>query len=390
MKKIKHLEIIVKISERCNINCTYCYVFNKSNDLAINSIPIISKSTINNLREFLENLSYSYDVDVIQIDLHGGEPLLIKKERFELICKTLREGDYKNTSLEIACQTNGTLINDEWIELFGKYKVNVSVSLDGPKFINDQARIDKKGQGTYDDAVAGFRLLQLAWENNKLPSNPGILCVANTKIDGSLIYRHFVDDLKCLGFDLLIPDETHDTCIEPLRLWSFYQTAIDEYFNDANENVSIRFFQVIIQGMLNPGRYKVAGLNSVGEDIVAFTMGANGDFYVDDTLRSTNNPIFSKIGNVKNTTLTDILKSWQMEKYVDISNSLPLECESCLWKNLCGGGSCLQKYSKKNGFNNKSVYCHSLKKIYSRFASHLINGGVDEDLIIKNIGGDSV
>ncbi len=33
-EKIDHLEIILKISERCNINCDYCYVFNRENSAA--------------------------------------------------------------------------------------------------------------------------------------------------------------------------------------------------------------------------------------------------------------------------------------------------------------------------------------------------------------------
>lgn len=77
MDKIKHLEVILKVSERCNINCTYCYVFNLGNEVAINSKPIISSEIINHLVEFFEQATTEYDIESIQVDFHGGEPLMV-------------------------------------------------------------------------------------------------------------------------------------------------------------------------------------------------------------------------------------------------------------------------------------------------------------------------
>ncbi|TNL02775.1 XyeB family radical SAM/SPASM peptide maturase [Kosakonia cowanii] len=386
MKSIEHLEIIVKISERCNIDCTYCYVFNKGNDLAINSQTIIKKNTINSFRDFLESASKGFDIKTIQIDFHGGEPLLLKKDRFNFLCKTLREGDYRGSRLVLSCQSNGVLIDDEWIDIFHKWDVGVSVSMDGPKHIHDAARIDKNGKGTYDQVVAGFRKLQDAWKENKISTQPGILCVANTNLKGVEIYRHFIDDLQCKGFDFLIPDETHDSNIDASKLYDFYESVIDEYFIDADIDIKFRYLKVLIQGMLNPGTYAIAGLNAVNNDIVALTMGANGDIYIDDTLRSTSDKAFSKIINISSGSLGDILSSWQYLEYTKFANTLPIECETCTWKKLCGGGGLVQRYSKEQRFNGKSVYCHSLKKIYGRVASHLIESGIDETHILKSLG----
>lgn len=80
MDKIKHLEVILKVSERCNINCTYCYVFNLGNEAAINSKPIISNGIICHLVEFFEQATIEYDIESIQVDFHGGEPLMMEKK----------------------------------------------------------------------------------------------------------------------------------------------------------------------------------------------------------------------------------------------------------------------------------------------------------------------
>ncbi|WP_448511615.1 cyclophane-forming radical SAM/SPASM peptide maturase XyeB [Photorhabdus laumondii] len=386
MKKIKHLEIIVKVSERCNINCTYCYVFNMGNDLAINSKPVISLKTVSNLKRFLERSLTEYNIESIQVDLHGGEPLMLNRERFSRMCEELMSGDYKGAKFSIACQTNATLIDDEWIDIFSKYNISVSVSIDGPKHINDKNRIDNKGKGTYDATVSGLFKLQSAWMDGKLPSAPGVLCVANPNSNGAEVYRHFVDVLNCKSFDFLIPDESHDNCKNPYGISDFFCSAVDEFFSDADKKIIVRYFYATIQGMLNPGIFHVAGMGKMNNDIVAFTMGSEGNIHVDDILRSSNDDIFTAIGNVNELSLSNVISSWQMQKYFEIGNNLPEKCNECVWKNICGGGNHIQRYSKKDGFNRRTVFCPSVKKILSRIASHLISPGINEDFIAKNLG----
>ena len=113
---------------------------------------------------------------------------------------------------------------------------------------------------------------------------------------------------------------------------------------------------------------------------------SEGDLYIDDTLRATNDSIFTPIGNIKDLTLSESINSWQMQKYMQINNNLPESCNECLWKNICGGGRHIQRYSKEDDFNRNSVYCPSIRKIMSRTASHLIASGIPEEQILLNLG----
>ncbi len=205
-KKIRYLEIILKVSERCNINCDYCYVFNKGNSAADDSPARLSNKNISHLVCFLQRACQEYQIGTIQIDFHGGEPLLMKKESFTNMCIQLISGNYCGSQLRLALQTNATLIDNEWIAIFEKYSVNVSISIDGPKHINDRHRLDTKGRSTYEGTVRGLCRLQHAYKQGRLPSDPGILCVANAPANGAEIYRHFVDELGVYSFDFLIPD----------------------------------------------------------------------------------------------------------------------------------------------------------------------------------------
>ncbi|MCT8349816.1 SPASM domain-containing protein [Photorhabdus temperata] len=191
--------------------------------------------------------------------------------------------------------------------------------------------------------------------------------------------------MNCKSFDFLIPDESHDNCKNPYGISDFFCSAVDEFFSDADKKIIVRYFYATIQGMLNPGIFHVAGMGKMNNDIVAFTMGSEGNIYVDDILRSSNDDIFTAIGNVNELSLNNVISSWQMQKYFEIGNDLPKECNECVWKNICGGGSHIQRYSKKDGFNRRTVFCPSIKKILSRIASHLISSGVNEDFIAKNL-----
>lgn len=229
-EKIKHLEIILKVSERCNINCTYCYVFNMGNSLAADSTPVISRENIVALRGFFERSTIENEIGVIQVDFHGGEPLMMKKERFNEMCEILRQGNYGSSQLQLALQTNGILIDEEWISLFERHQVHASISIDGPKHINDRHRLDKKGKSTYEATVNGLRLLQNAWKQGRLPGEPGILRVANPKANGAEIYHHFANVLNCQRFDFLIPDDHHDDNNDSENMGRFLNEALDAWF----------------------------------------------------------------------------------------------------------------------------------------------------------------
>lgn len=384
-KKLKHLEIILKISERCDISCSYCYVFNLGNDVAINSKPIISHYTIKNLKRFIGRASQEYDIETLQVDFHGGAPLMMGKEKFENTCKEFVSVDCKKTKISLTCQTNAHLIDAEWIDIFSKYNISVGISIDGPKYINDRHRLDRKGRSTYEGTINGFKMLQKAWSEGRLIDEPGILCVANPLVNGAEIYRHFVDVLKCKRFDFLVPDESHDTCTNPDGIADFYFSALDEFFSDADKNVFVRYFYIHLQSMLSAEFTPVMGVSKSGDDTLAFTVGSDGNTYVDDTLRATNDPIFTPMGNIQHLTLSEIINSWQMQKYIAVKDQLPPTCAECIWQKVCGGGQHIHRYSKADDFNRATVFCSSVRKFMSRAASHLIASGVSEEIIMQNL-----
>ena len=57
-------------------------------------------------------------------------------------------------------QTNGTLLTDEWCEVYKEHNFLIGISIDGPRELHDAYRVNKGGADTFDDVMRGLRLLQ--------------------------------------------------------------------------------------------------------------------------------------------------------------------------------------------------------------------------------------
>lgn len=111
--------IIKPCGDRCNIHCGYCY----NRNVYIND-EFSSNLKLSNFYSYLDKFK---DYKNIFIVFHGGEPLLKGIIFFEEILSYISE-NFKN-KWNVQVQTNGTLLNDKYIDLFSRYIPNLSVSV---------------------------------------------------------------------------------------------------------------------------------------------------------------------------------------------------------------------------------------------------------------------
>lgn len=137
-----HIMIIPTLN--CPSNCKYCWGSENTNEIM--DIEIID-TIINWLKDFRN--------DKVHFTFHGGEPLLAGFDFYKEALQKLSEiENFEGFSL----QSNIWLLTKELIELFKKYNVAISTSIDGPKEINDYQR----GEGYFDKTMSKY---QLAKEN---------------------------------------------------------------------------------------------------------------------------------------------------------------------------------------------------------------------------------
>lgn len=379
----KNLEVVLKLTERCNIDCKYCYVFNGVDDSYKTDPPILSHEGCIEVASYLRQACKELNLEKLQIDFHGGEPMLIGKRRFAKYCEIFNETVGTVVDLSLAIQTNATLIDAEWIDLFIKYNVSPGVSLDGNKLINDKNRIDFKGRGTYDKTVFGLDLLKSAYDAGEINSL-GVLCVIDPENSAKDIYQHFVHDLGIKTMDFLLPDLSYDTIgtRDTTSDGKFLCELFDCWVEDDNPEIFIRTLNSIMS-LLMGGRSKVIGF---GQEVpLAVGISTNGTVGPDDTLRSCGTDFYTTSFNVSDSTLVDFIASNKMSSILKAGQSIPDSCKSCCWETTCGGGHLIHRYSKLNQFENPSVLCNGLKTLYAHIAAYLVNNGLHINLLKKNL-----
>jgi uncharacterized protein len=251
-RPIQDLNIVFKISERCNLKCDYCYFFFSGDQTWKQHPALVPRKVVEDLGTFAAQAARTYQLPTVTLIFHGGEPLLMSRQRFSEMCETLRSRE-NGFQFNFGLQTNGVLVDDNWISIFERYKISVGVSLDGPAAINDLHRLDFKGKSSYASTIAGLRLMQDAAAAGRM-ADPGLLCVINPNADGATVYRHLAHDLGVKRMSFLTPDYTWDSVIgkEVIQgVERFLQASLRAWLADKNPSIRIRLFSELMAAMLD-------------------------------------------------------------------------------------------------------------------------------------------
>ena len=85
----------------------------------------------------------------------GGEPLLLGIDYYKKALE-FQEKYGKGKKINNTIQTNGLLINKDWLNFFKENDFTVITTIDGPQFCHDHYRIDQSGKGTFNEVMDSF------------------------------------------------------------------------------------------------------------------------------------------------------------------------------------------------------------------------------------------
>lgn len=308
--------------------------------------------------------------------LHGGEPLLMNKEKFVQIIDELYKLNNNNIKSSITIQTNGILIDEEWCDIFEKYNVSVGISLDGPKEINDRYRVDKKGNGTYSKVLKGIEILRKNYTGKF-----GILSVTNAEINPKEMYLHFAN--MNLSTDFLIMESNYDNLKENAPLGDWLIEIFNLWYNEKNRhNINIRIFEIICRSILGDD-YGTDSMGTTENSILV--LETNGGLEAVDVLKTCGDNFTKNSLNIKTHNIEDVFSDSLIDVYYNSGKYLPRKCLACPVSDVCGGGYLPQRYSSKNGFNNPSVYCDDFLKIITHIQNTIIDDLPNELIIDTGI-----
>ena len=163
------MQIILKLTTACNLKCVYC----SEGDQPAETLPEeIFFKLVDELPPLLNHIG-TKDAEFL---FHGGEPMLYGRDNLKRLIDYAKK-NLRGFKVLFLMQTNGTLINDAWIEFFKAEEISVGVSLDGYPALHDKNRRTKSDEPTAEKILENLKLMR---EKNL---NVGTLMVFNSPED---------------------------------------------------------------------------------------------------------------------------------------------------------------------------------------------------------------
>jgi len=357
---------ILKIAGRCNLNCSYCYVYNKG-DLSYRTQPkVMPRRVVDATIIALRNYCSDFDIERVHLLFHGGEPLLAGEDFFRYFVATANAELLPATVPVFSMQTNGTLLDQRWLDLLRSLEVGFGISLDGPEEVNDANRVDHRGRGSY---ARVRRAIELILKDGRLEDLfGGLLTVIDLDADPVELYRHH-RELGVHSLDFLLPDGHHDNPPPGVRAGAtdapyadWLIRLFDAWLRDGDASFQIRIFENILDMIL--GANPASATDSIGgaqNGIVVIE--SDGTIEPVDVLKICGDRFTKTDFSVVTSAISDAYQSDLIRIYQAGARALCQTCRTCPIASVCGGGYLPHRYSRANGFDNPSVYCRDLTRL---------------------------
>ena len=149
-------QLILNITERCNMRCRYCtysgtYSLERKHSDRTMEVTIAKKA----IRLFRQ---HSKNSGKVHISFYGGEPLICFG-RMQGIVEYIKGLDW-GPEMSLHLDTNGTPFTDEIIQFLIENEFILQISLDGPKEVHDKYRVYKDGRGTFNKIVDNLQRIR--------------------------------------------------------------------------------------------------------------------------------------------------------------------------------------------------------------------------------------
>ena len=387
--QINALYVIVKLAERCNLNCSYCYYYTPANNSVYERPSLMKETHLSDLLNYIANAVDSHGVKRVVFAFHGGEPTLASPAMTRAFCQSVRERIGEPTSVEFAVQTNGVFLSEDWLALIEDERMSVGISIDGDQSAHDKYRKDHRGRGSFDRILRNLPKLQELDEASKIRLS--ILAVMGEDFAGVDTYRRLVDDLGVRRIKPLFVDRTADEQLDPAVLEQLGR-QLCEMFDYWLENDSDRVEVTLFAGIVRETLAKKHNLRG-SRDRVTFGLAflSDGRIRISDDYMVAEGWFNGQLElHAGDSRFGDFVDQPHMVEVVSGQIQPPSDCKDCQFSDICAGGEVPHRYRKSAGFDGRSVYSQTLYMLHDHIqrrlelgASYLATHDVDASVPVS-------
>ncbi|MEG1700364.1 MAG: anaerobic sulfatase-maturation protein [Alistipes sp.] len=355
----------------CNLDCHYCYYLDKAAQYGGRQAVMSDELLSLYIRQYIE----ANEVDTVRFCWHGGEPLLLGVDFYQK-AMALQQKYAAGKRIENTLQTNGTLLNEAWCELFAANNFLIGISLDGPQDIHDAFRLTKGGRPTFERVMEGVRLMERCGVEYNTLSVVNRLCEGR----GAEIYRFFHDQVHSRYMQFLPavehvvdrPNAPRPLIVAPehagarLAEWSVTAKGYGDFLCAVFDQWVVRdvgsYYVQLFDATLAQWCGVQPGLCSMGETCGdALVVEHNGDVFSCDHFVY---PAY-KLGNIRETPLAEIYRSDARRAFgLAKRNGLPAECLRCNYYFACRGECPKHRFEIGADGCRKNSLCEGLYRYF--------------------------
>ena len=336
-------------TERCNLNCSYCYLPEEMRSSGTDMNP-------DQLYSALEKLS-AYFRDQLpegvlpQLVFHGSEPMMAKEAVFSGI-------EAFSDQFHFGLQTNGTLLSDNDLAFLQKHQVGIGLSLDAPDA--EMSSLNRKtwgGKGVFE---------QVRDVIGKLASYPALNVITTVTKDNVRSLSRMVDFYQEMGVSVCMFNPVRCTSQGGLGdkpdddvLLAEMSKALDrslEHFERTGKKLVVANFANILAGILGPtGRRLMCDISPCGGGRCFFAVGARGKVF--PCSEFVGMPEFSG-GNLFLDGIEDILAAGPIQQVTSRVAENITPCSDCAIRHFCGAPCPAEVYALQGELDQPPPYCH--------------------------------
>ncbi len=321
--------------------------------------PVVISKAVERIAEH----AASHHLPSVEIILHGGEPLLAGADWLGSLVASLRAR--VPAFVNVAVQTNGTLLDEPMLETLKSAGVRIGVSLDGDAKATGRHRRHADGRNSFGAVADGLDLLGSPKFRG---CYSGILCTVDVDNDPVATYEALLE-FSPPALDLLLP-HANWSCPPPGTGYADWLISVFErWYSAPRQETRIRIFSELIQLVL--GQHgAVEGLGLLPSTVVV--VDTDGSIKQLDSLSSAY-PGAADMGlHVTSRSFDDALDHPTTIARQIGAEALCAKCRSCKVMRICGGGLYPHRYRGGEGFRNPSVYCDDLLRLISHIRDRVI------------------
>ena len=297
---------------------------------------------------------------------HGGEPTLASLDFYQKVVDLQKRYFSHDYRIINSIQTNGSLLDEKWLEFFKENGFRVGISLDGPKEIHDAHRKFKNGKGTFD----------LVFQNVQRIQEKGIsFGIVSVVTKESLLFAREIFDFFSsakifkLNFSAASDFDSKgnllDYAITSEEFGKFMIEIFDLWAKKDDPQIKEQLLDSFMQGLIG-GRPMVCTCKRDCSDFVS--IDKNGMVYLCGRFLGKRQ---FRIGNLQKQTYEEMLASRKFKSLVKAMTYERKECLECEWENICNGGCPDHRLRPYGSLNSPYYLCKATKMILEHMSAEL-------------------